>query len=559
MKILLSFMLSVLLLGFLVKPSLATSDPLSVSNNVFGIHVIDENDLIDAAKLVNGNGGEWGYVTLVIREEDRDTSKWQRIFDKMRELKLIPIVRLATYAEEQNWAKPKAEDVDSWVIFLSSLNWVVKNRYVILFNEPNHSNEWGGTVSPEEYAKIVRVFYDSLKDASGDYFVLPAGFDVSVPNSKTSMDVSLYFKKMHMAELGIFKLFDGWSSHSYPNPNFSGSPYKMGRIGVQSYNWEVSYLSRFGLSQDIPIFITETGWIHKEGKDKKVLGLSSETVGDFFKDAYNNAWNDSRIVAVTPFVLNYQDKPFDQFSWKKLGQSEYYPQYDIVQNIPKIKGNPEQVENSTFIETDIPDTLISDSTYQIYAIFKNTGQSIWGENYLIDIGDFGKSGEISRTRPLEDAKVVFSLKTPSKPGVYKVELQLTNNGKKFGQGHEFAFKVISPVAVKVKAGVWKNDTNNFYFGVFDGSQIIESMEVSLSENTNVELKNVVVGKKYKFGLSKLYYPTKFETVKIDEKETEVDFGQLISMDFNGDGQFSIHDVLEGILHPLKTLKVLNIR
>src|SRR3989338_6522114 len=151
MKILPSFMLSVLLLGFLVKPSLATSDPLSVSNNVFGIHVIDENDLIDAAKLVNGNGGEWGYVTLVIREEDRDTSKWQRIFDKMRELKLIPIVRLATYAEEQNWAKPKAEDVDSWVIFLSSLNWVVKNRYVILFNEPNHSNEWGGTVSPEEY------------------------------------------------------------------------------------------------------------------------------------------------------------------------------------------------------------------------------------------------------------------------------------------------------------------------------------------------------------------------------------------------------------------------
>ena len=48
-------------------------------------------------------------------------------------------------------------------------------------------------------------------------------------------------------------------------------------------------------------------------------------------------------------------------------------------------------------------------------------------------------------------------------------------------------------------------------------------------------------------------------MKIDEKETEVDFGQLISMDFNGDGQFSIHDVLEGILHPLKTLKVLNIR
>src|SRR3989339_1506099 len=81
------------------KTVLAIFDPLAVPNNSFGIHIANIADLEDAAKLVNSNGGDWGYVTLVIAENNRTVNLWQEVFNKMRRLHLIPIVRIATKEE----------------------------------------------------------------------------------------------------------------------------------------------------------------------------------------------------------------------------------------------------------------------------------------------------------------------------------------------------------------------------------------------------------------------------------------------------------------------------
>src|SRR3990167_7096255 len=62
----------------------AAENPLAVPNNSFGIHILDENDLNDAASLVNSGSGDWGYITLVIRKDERDTKRWQNAFDEMR-------------------------------------------------------------------------------------------------------------------------------------------------------------------------------------------------------------------------------------------------------------------------------------------------------------------------------------------------------------------------------------------------------------------------------------------------------------------------------------------
>ena len=90
--------LAIILLLVLISAVRAQAiyDPLSQPNNRFGIHIIDENDLQDAANLVNSSGGDWGYVKIVIREDDRNLEKWQAIFDRMRKMHLIPLVRLAT-------------------------------------------------------------------------------------------------------------------------------------------------------------------------------------------------------------------------------------------------------------------------------------------------------------------------------------------------------------------------------------------------------------------------------------------------------------------------------
>jgi len=233
-------------------------------NNKYGIHLAQPHTeaLQEAKNLVNSSGGDWGYVTLVMQEDDRNQEKWQEIFDKMREMHLIPLIRLATKPEGEVWRRPQKEDVDGWVNFLESLNWVMKERYIILFNEPNHGPEWGGEVNAKNYGETSFEFAKKLKEKNKDYFIMLAGMDASAPSYPPNMeDEELFFKEMlHATSYKLQDYVDGLSSHSYPNPGFAGSPYDTGRKSIRGYQWELQMLKTLGVEKDLPVFITETGW-----------------------------------------------------------------------------------------------------------------------------------------------------------------------------------------------------------------------------------------------------------------------------------------------------------
>ncbi len=335
-----AFYLFLVFLTLFPKAVLAVENPLERPNNKYGIHIVDENDLIKAARLVNSEGGDWGYVTIVIPEAERKVEKWNTIFDIMYELHLIPIVRLATNSQKGVWEKPKLEEVLPWADFLSELKWITKNRYVILFNEPNHAKEWGGDINPKEYAEIVSSFSATLKEKSTDFFILPAGFDASAPNANETMDEVKFLKSMLAAKPDVFSLIDGWVSHSYPNPGFRGSVEAEGRGTIANFVWELEMLKNLGIDKNLPVFITETGWPHSEGLVVNNNYLSSLETAEFIKKAAEKVWNHPNIVAVTPFILNYQSYPFIHFSWQKIGKEEFYPQYDAYRSLPKIAGNP---------------------------------------------------------------------------------------------------------------------------------------------------------------------------------------------------------------------------
>jgi hypothetical protein len=209
-----------------------------------------------------------------------DAPKIQRLFDQMRRYHLIPLVRLATHPEGPLWVKPNPDSYDNIVSFLSKLHWPVENRYVILYNEPNHANEWGGSLDPEGYAKTVIALGKKLKDASSDFFILPAGLDVSAASDGKSLSASDYLRRMVQSEPELLRTIDGWTSHSYPNPAFSGSPYASGRGSLRSYEWELQFLESLGLSKKLPIFITETGWLHAEGITTHFGAYSSDAIGN---------------------------------------------------------------------------------------------------------------------------------------------------------------------------------------------------------------------------------------------------------------------------------------
>lgn len=345
--------LSFLLLCFLfavpctLSPVFAVSDPLAVPNNKFGIHIItptpDESS--PAASLVNSTGGDWGYVTILIESKDRNVNKWQEFFNDLGRKHLIPIVRLATKPVNGVWERPYEGEEVAWADFLDSLIWPIKNRYVVVYNEPNQAQEWGGFVDAKSYVKTLDKIITALKNKNQDFFVLNAGLDASAPQKPPNFsDELLFLKQMNEAVPGIFEKLDGWVSHSYPNPGFVGLPDAIGRGTVNTYSWELDQLKSLGVKKDLPVFITETGWKHSEGLSVDVSFPNADKVGEYYKQAFSGAWSSNNIVAVTPFLLNYQESPFDHFSFKEpiegTSSAQYYPQFQILFDLPKIAGRP---------------------------------------------------------------------------------------------------------------------------------------------------------------------------------------------------------------------------
>jgi len=311
------------LLAFGFVPVRAIVNPLEVPNNKIGVHILDTGEIFSAAKLVNANGGSWGYVTIPMRSDDRNYEKWSQFFHKCRENKVIPIIRLTTYFSKDNWAAPTPLDLIDFANFLTDLPWPTKNRYVILFNEPNHSKEWGGSVSPREYADLLSASHDIFKSRSEDFFLISAGLDMSAPTNRTSTDALRFYREMTRGNPAWFNSIDGLAVHAYPNPAFSSSVRSKTRYGITSYRYELAYLKQLGFSPK-PLFITETGYVGS---------------GPFYAVALTDVWTDKNIVTITPFVLFAGAGEFSRFSLLDTSHNPR-PAYNEIFALTKISGSP---------------------------------------------------------------------------------------------------------------------------------------------------------------------------------------------------------------------------
>lgn len=311
----------------------AAEDPLSKPNNKVGIHILFDSELDDAAKLVNSSGGDWGYVLIPIQSGDKDLVKWQHFMDKAREKHLIPIVRLATEGDYFNtnvWRRPQESDILDFANFLNSLNWPTKNRYIIVFNEVNRGDEWGGEADPAYYAQLLSYAVTVFKTLNSDFYIISSGMDNAAPNKGTEyMNQYTYLQAMDSAVPGIFNQIDGVASHSYPNPGFSQPPSVNTQQSINSFSYERSLLTRM-TSKKLPIFITETGWSGKSVSDDKRA--------EYYKQAFSTVWNDPDIVAVIPFLLKASG-PFGQFSFITEDNKET-KQYQAIKEMSKTNGSP---------------------------------------------------------------------------------------------------------------------------------------------------------------------------------------------------------------------------
>lgn len=583
-----SFLFVICYLSFGTSAQAAT-DPRVVPNNKYGIHIITatRDEASAAASLVNTNG-DWGYVTVLAEAGDRNEGKWQEFFNELRRKHLIPIVRLATRPTGQGvWERPYQDEGTAWADFLDKLIWPIKNRYIIIYNEPNHGTEWGGTVDPEGFAVVLNNTIDALKKKSDDFFVLNPGFDASTPDKPPAyLDEESYIRRMDKAVPGIFEKLDGWSSHSYPNPGFVGRPDGAGKGTVRTWEWELDLLNQIGVKKTLPVFITETGWKHSDGIDTKSTFPSPQTVGDYYKDAFLNAWGSNRIVAITPFVLNYQEPPFDQFSFKKIKDDltgadqgkEYHEFFYTLQYAAKTAGKPSQVEKAKFtklgIEKDgftnyleatssgISASLPYGEPYNLVLTFKNIGQTIWGDNNEIALNIFGSGEAFQKTRfdipegktvqPQED--ITFSVPVSAlKGGIYKTTFNIFDGGKALTDfDYPFDIEVKAPVFLNINASLKWKDT-------FEGDYILNvlgQLRYALSSNSSkvvlnnegksqtIETKYLLPDQEYTFTLEKPFYKPKTINQLILPGANKLDFGELQP------------DIRSAILRPVELWKLL---
>lgn len=319
---------------FSCSTAYAIENPLSVPNNKIGIHILFPSELRDAANLVNTNGGDWGYVTIPIQAGDRDLIKWQKFMDDCKTLHVVPLIRLATegdYFNTKFWRKPNDADIVDFANFLTSLSWPTKNRYIIVFNEVNRGDEWGGYPDPDSYAQILSYAVTVFKSRSQDFFILSSGMDNAAANSGSAINQYDYFEQMEQAIPGIFAQIDGMASHSYPNPGFAQPPFKNTQMSIASFLYERKLLESLA-QKSLPVFITETGW-------SKGAGLLEETIASYYKTAIEDVWNDSGIVAITAFLLKAGTAPFNVFSFFH-DDGSFTSYYTAIKDLKKIKGQP---------------------------------------------------------------------------------------------------------------------------------------------------------------------------------------------------------------------------
>ncbi|MCB0360534.1 MAG: hypothetical protein KDD44_12885, partial [Bdellovibrionales bacterium] len=275
-----------------------------------GIHLLHPQEIDQVRQLfpdTSVQATEPVYVTIPYSLTDLSLrQEWQHFFTTARANNIIPIVRLMTQFQDDVWTVPTRQDVVQLLESLDQYDWPQAERRIIIFNEPNHAAEWGGTVSPTEYADIFSFAASWAHTQSHIYQVLPAALDLSAPQSNESWDAYAFWSSVYREDPEAFDQMDAWNSHSYPNPEFSAAPYRTGRTSMQGFKQELAWLEQWR-SEPLQVYITETGW--------QANRATSRYLQQYYTYALQHIWSDDRVIAVTPFVLKGTPGPFSQFSF----------------------------------------------------------------------------------------------------------------------------------------------------------------------------------------------------------------------------------------------------
>jgi len=283
---------------------------------VLGIHILNPDESSSAKQMLQvteNQSDAWHYVTIPFTLDDVDRPDyWQTFFNQAKDQKLIPLVRLTTEFEDNAWKIPNRKEITDMISTLAQLDWPTDDKHIIIFNEVNHSKEWGGTLDPESYAQVLTFAADWAHSENVNFKVLPAAMDLAAPNGSQALEAFNYLEQMYGYDDRVFKVIDIWNSHSYPNPGFSSAPTRTGKNSLRGFEYELAYLKE-KTNKNFDVMITETGWVETYA--------TRQWLPNYYTYALQHIWSHPQVIAVTPFLYRGAPGPFSTFSFvDEVGQ-----------------------------------------------------------------------------------------------------------------------------------------------------------------------------------------------------------------------------------------------
>jgi hypothetical protein len=322
-----------LISSLLLMLLLASPTQVQAQGQVLGIHILHPYELSDAKQLVADpdKSDQWHYVTIPLSLDDLEKeAEWQQFFKAAKTKKVVPIVRLVSRFEDGAWIIPNRRQITSQFEFLAELDWPTPQKHIIVYNEVNHAAEWGGQLNPNSYAQVLSFTSQWAHSEADNYVVMPAAMDLAAPNGTRTLEAFNYLEKMLAYDSEVFDHIDVWNSHSYPNPGFSSSPQRTSKNSLRGFEHELSFIKE-KTGRDLKVFITETGWVANRS--------TTPWLESYYEYALQHIWSDSRVVAVTPFLLRGDPGPFSQFAFLDRNNNPTR-NYTALQNaLKKVQGS----------------------------------------------------------------------------------------------------------------------------------------------------------------------------------------------------------------------------
>lgn len=366
-----------ILVGELLAPVVHAQ--FSGDNNKIGVHLISPTDdeIRNACRgLVNMNTvspdeASGGKLTLTLVKNHIDKETLQRYHDIAREEGCVFIHPIKNSFADPYWKPLDQSTIDFFEKILKDLRPSSKYLYIVLGNEVNRGDEWGGTCDGAAYAHIAKLAAEQLKKTVPNIQIGLAGLDAYAPQSGFYCSQESFLKAALEAEPRLIDDdIDFQVVHEYPNADMTGSLQNL---------WlrEKNTLKSLGVTKDLPVVISEIAW-------RRHRGLTSEAAAIKLYNAIQTLEKEPRIWAITPFVYKFCGSPFDQFSLLQCnvktaaGNTIDEPNavFDAIAAVPKVKGDPEHIYRAS-VQLNAPQEIIENTDYAFTMEAVNKGTDIW--------------------------------------------------------------------------------------------------------------------------------------------------------------------------------------